>query len=165
MSDIFKQMLSRYEITTKNDERNAIHEIMQQTTLAGLYRAGFFDKAAFYGGTCLRIFHGLNRFSEDMDFSLLKKDEEFFIEKYFDSIINEFKALGRTVDIYKKEKTAKSHVESAFLKDNTDVYNIQFQTEPSIRIKLEVDTDPPLNFQTEHKLLLLPFSFMTRSGL
>ncbi len=162
MNDIFEQMLARYKIITKNDERNAIHEIMQQTTLAGLYRAGFFEKASFYGGTCLRIFHNLNRFSEDMDFSLLKKDENFLIDKYFDSILNEFKAIGRTVKIYKKEKSTKSQVESAFLKDNTDVYNIQFQNEPTIKIKLEVDTDPPLKFQTEHKLLLLPFSFMTR---
>ena len=162
MADIFDQMLSRYEILTKDDERNAKHEVMQQIALAGLYRAQFFDKAAFYGGTCLRIFHGLQRFSGDMDFSLLKKDEDFSIENYFDSIENEFKALGRKVEIYKKEKKEQSQVESAFLKDNTDIYNIQFQTEPSIKIKLEVDKDPPLLFQTEHKLLLLPFSFMTR---
>ena len=162
MADIFDQMLSRYEILTKDEERNAKHEVMQQIALAGLYRAQFFDKAAFYGGTCLRIFHGLQRFSGDMDFSLLKKDEDFSIENYFDSIENEFKALGRKVEIYKKEKKGQSQVESAFLKDNTDIYNIQFQTEPSIKIKLEVDKDPPLLFQTEHKLLLLPFSFMTR---
>jgi len=162
MADIFDQMLSRYEILTKDDERNAKHEVMQQIALAGLYRAQFFDKAAFYGGTCLRIFHGLQRFSGDMDFSLLKKDEDFSIENYFDSIENEFKALGRKVEIYKKEKKEQSQVESAFLKDNTDIYNIQFQTESSIKIKLEVDKDPPLLFQTEHKLLLLPFSFMTR---
>jgi predicted nucleotidyltransferase component of viral defense system len=162
MADIFDQMLSRYEILTRDEERNAKHEVMQQIALAGLYRAQFFDKAAFYGGTCLRIFHGLQRFSEDMDFSLLKKDEDFSIGNYFDSIENEFKALGRKVEIHKKEKKGKSQVESAFLKDNTDIYNIQFQTEPSIKIKLEVDKDPPLLFQTEHKLLLLPFSFMTR---
>jgi len=100
--------------------------------------------------------------SEDMDFSLLKKDEDFSIENYFDSIENEFIALGRKVEIYKKEKKGQSQVESAFLKDNTEIYNIQFQTETSIKIKLEVDKDPPLFFQTEHKLLLLPFSFMTR---
>ena len=162
MADIFEQMLSRYELLTRDDERNAKHEVMQQIALAGLYRSQFFDKAAFYGGTCLRIFHDLQRFSEDMDFSLLKKDENFSIENYFDSIETEFKALGRKVEIQKKEKKGKSQVESAFLKDNTDIYNIQFQTEPSIRIKLEVDKDPPLLFQTEYKLLLLPFSFMTR---
>ena len=162
MADIFEQMLSRYKLLTRDDERNAKHEVMQQIALAGLYRSRFFDKAAFYGGTCLRIFHDLQRFSEDMDFSLLKKDEDFSIENYFDSIENEFKALGRKVEIQKKEKKGKSQIESAFLKDNTDIYNIQFQTEPTIKIKLEVDKDPPLLFQTEHKLLLLPFSFMTR---
>lgn len=162
MKDIFDQMLSRYEILTKDDEKNAKHEIMQQVALSGLYRAQFFDKAAFYGGTCLRIFHDLQRFSEDMDFSLLRKDKAFSIENYFNSVENEFKALGRKVEIHKKNKKGRSQVESAFLKDRTDIYNIQFQTEPSIKIKIEVDTDPPLQFQTEHKLLLLPFSFMTR---
>lgn len=162
MAGIFDQMLSRYEILTTDDERNAKHEVMQQIALAGLYRSQFFDKAAFYGGTCLRIFHDLQRFSEDMDFSLLEKDEEFSIEDYFDSIENEFNALGRKVAIYKKEKQGQSQVESAFLKDNTDNYIVEFQTEPSIKIKLEVDKDPPLLFHTEHKLLLLPFSFMTR---
>ena len=162
MADIFDQMLSRYEIITQTDERNAIHEVMQQITLAGLYRGNFFDKAAIYGGTCLRIFHGLQRFSEDIDFSLIKKDEKFSIDNYFEPIVNEFNALGRKIVINKKEKKRESQVESAFLKDNTRIYNIQFQSEPSIKIKLEVDTNPPLNFQTEHKLLLLPFSFMTR---
>lgn len=162
MKDIFDQMLSRYEILTKDDEKNAKHEIMQQVALSGLYRAQFFDKAAFYGGTCLRIFHDLQRFSEDMDFSLLRKDKAFSIENYFNSVENEFKALGRKVEIHKKNIKERSQIESAFLKDRTDIYNIQFQTEPSIKIKIEVDTDPPLQFQTEHKLLLLPFSFMTR---
>ena len=77
MSTIFDQMLARYEIRTNDDYTNALHEVMQQITLAGLYRGGFFNKAAFYGGTCLRIFYGLQRFSEDMDFSLLQPDKNF----------------------------------------------------------------------------------------
>ena len=76
---IFDQMLGRYDIKTGQEKRNAMHEIMQEIALAGLYRGGFFDKAAFYGGTCLRIFHGLPRFSEDMDFSLTEKNAEFDI--------------------------------------------------------------------------------------
>ncbi len=159
---VFDQMLSRYEIKTNDDSINAHHEVMQQITLAGLYRGGFFDKAAFYGGTCLRIFYGMERFSEDMDFSLLQTDESFNLENYFETIINEFKALGRDVVINKKHKKSQTNVESAFLKDGTDIYNLQFKTERSIKIKIEVDTNPPLGFTTEHKLLLLPFSFMSR---
>lgn len=161
MADIFDQMLSRYEIRTTDDKRNAMYEVIQQIALAALYRGQFFNKAAFYGGTCLRIFHGLQRFSEDMDFSLLQPDVNFSIENYFDSVEKEFKALGRKIEIVKKIKKRDSNVESAFLKDNTEIYNIQFQTTPSIKIKLEIDTNPPLQFQIEHKLLLLPFSFMT----
>lgn len=160
--NIFDQMISRYEIRSKKERENATFEVMQQIALAGLYRGGFFNKAAFYGGTCLRIFHGIERFSEDMDFSLLEPDVDFHIEDYFPSIINEFAAAGKDVVISKKEKRALSRVESAFLKDNTKIYNLKFQTEKSIKIKIEVDIDPPLNFETEQKLLLLPYSFMTR---
>ena len=77
MSAVFDQMVSRYQIITEADKLNALHEVMQQIALAALNRAGFLENAAFYGGTCLRIFHDLPRFSEDMDFSLLKKDDSF----------------------------------------------------------------------------------------
>jgi predicted nucleotidyltransferase component of viral defense system len=159
---IFEQMLSRYEVKTSDDLLNAQHEVMQQIVLAGLFRGGFFNKAAFYGGTCLRIFYGLQRFSEDLDFSLLSKDSDFRLEDYFKAIHSEFKALGREVIITKKEKKIQTNVESAFLKDDTSVYNLQFSTERSIKIKIEVDVNPPVGFNTEHKLLLLPFSFMVR---
>ncbi|MCR5658430.1 MAG: nucleotidyl transferase AbiEii/AbiGii toxin family protein [Bacteroidales bacterium] len=155
-------MMSRYPMDTANDRRNATYEVMQQVVLAGLYRGGFFEHAAFYGGTCLRIFHGLERYSEDMDFSLLIKDEVFSLERYFPAIIDECRLLGREVEITRKDKRNFGKVESAFLKDNTDVYNITFQTEKSIRIKIEVDTMPPLQFETEQRLLLQPFSFMVR---
>lgn len=162
MNTIFEQMLSRYQIVSDKDRRNSIYEVMQQITLAGLYRGGFFDKAAFYGGTCLRIFHKLERFSEDMDFSLLSHDESFNLEEYFPAIIDEFSTLGRDVVITKKDKRSFGKVESAFLKDDTEVYDVAFQTEKGLKIKIEVDTKPPLNFQTEQKLLLHPYSFMTR---
>lgn len=161
MNNIFEQMLSRYPIISDKDRQNAIYEVMQQITLAGLYRGGFFNKAAFYGGTCLRIFHKLDRFSEDMDFSLLTTDSSFKLENYFPSIIDEFKMLGREIVITKKDKRNFNKVESAFLKDDTEVYDVAFQTEKSLKIKIEVDTQPPLKFQTEQKLLLHPFSFMT----
>ena len=159
---VFDRMFSRYSPATKVEKQNAIHEVMQEIALAGLYKSGFFNQAAFYGGTCLRIFHGLQRFSEDMDFSLLQPDENFSLENYFEPIISEFKALGKEIVINKKEKTAQTNVESAFLKENTAIYNLQFTTEKRIKIKIEVDTQPPPDFATEYKLLLLPFSFMTR---
>lgn len=162
MNNVFDQMLSQHNIVSEKDKRNAMFEVMQQITLAGLYRGGFFNKAAFYGGTCLRIFHKLERFSEDMDFSLLAYDDKFNLENYFPAIIEEFKTLGRDVVITKKDKKTFGKIESAFLKDDTAVYDVAFQTEKSIKIKIEVDTNPPMKFQTEQKLLLNPYSFMTR---
>ena len=105
-SEIYDSMLSRYDLTTEQNRKNATFEVNQQVILAGLYNAGFFESAAFYGGTCLRIFHGLQRFSEDMDFSLLTQDENFDFTKYFQPIIDTFALAGRTVEIKKKVKTA-----------------------------------------------------------
>ena len=161
-NEMYDNMLSRYDLSTKQQKQNAIFEVNQQIILAGLYAGSFFDVAAFYGGTCLRIFHGLQRFSEDMDFSLLAHNQEFDFSKYFQPIIDTFALVGREVEIKKKDKQTFGKVESAFLKDNTDVYDITFQTEKSIKIKIEVDTYPPLNFTTEQRLLIQPHSFMTR---
>ena len=162
MNDIYQKMLSNYDLSTAQQRRNAVFEVNQQIVLAGLNRGSFFDSAAFYGGTCLRIFHGLNRFSEDLDFSLTAPDDNFQFEKFFPYIVDEFAYLGRKVEIHKKEKRTFGRVESAFLKDDTDVYDLTFQTEKSIRIKIEVDTNPPMQFSAEDKLLLQPFSFMVR---
>ena len=161
-NEIYNSMLQGYPMNTEQQKRNAIFEVNQQVILAGLYNGGFFDEAAFYGGTCLRIFHGLQRFSEDMDFSLLAPSDNFDFTKYFQPIKDMFKIVGRDVEIKKKDKQNFGKVESAFLKDNTNVYDVSFQTEKSIRIKIEVDTNPPLKFNTEQKLLLLPKSFMTK---
>lgn len=162
MNALYERMLSAYDQSTDTGRRNAIYEVSQQLVLAGLSNGGFFDKAAFYGGTCLRIFHGLDRFSEDMDFTLLKENRSFNFEQYFQPVIDQFSVVGRNVEIKKKDKKNFGKVESAFLKDNTDVYDISFQTERSIKVKIEVDIVPPMKFSTEQKLLLQPMSFMTR---
>ena len=144
---------------------------MQQIALAGLERSGFFEKAAFYGGTALRIFYGLNRFSEDIDFSLLKEDATFSLDKHLVSVQTEFESLGMKVSIKEKQKSLKNNIESAFLKSDTlwkelILENIIPQNglkeKPNIKIKLEVDIQPPPAFDTEEKLLLKPFSFYVK---
>lgn len=162
MNDVFSQMLASHRMPGADGERNALYEVMQQVALAGLARGGFFHEAAFYGGTCLRLFHGLKRYSEDMDFSLIAKNPAFQFENYFPAIIEEARLLGREVTITKKDKRNFGRVESAFLKDTTDVYNLNFQTEHSLKIKIEVDTNPPMAFETEQKLMIQPYSFMVR---
>ena len=162
MNSLFDQMLAAHTMPGDEGKRNALYEVMQQVALAGLARGGFFTEAAFYGGTCLRLFYGLQRYSEDMDFTLLSANPNFCFENYFPAIIEEARLLGREVNITKKDKRSFGRVESAFLKDTTDVYNLNFQTERSLKIKIEVDTQPPLLFQTEQKLLVQPYSFMVR---
>lgn len=159
----YESMLAAY----RNDggstaTMNAEQEVCQKIALAGLHRGGFFDHAAFYGGTCLRMFYGLPRFSEDMDFSLTQKRDDIHLENYFDAIREEFNLAGFDITITKKEKKAFGKVESAFLKENTEAYDIKFQTKKTVKVKIELDTDPPLLFNTEQKLLMQPYSFMVR---
>jgi hypothetical protein len=161
------------EFNPKNEEEvlDAMREIMQEIALAGLSRTDFFDKAAFYGGTALRIFHNLNRYSEDLDFSLLASNPDFSLEPYFSAIITEFESLGITVSINEKEKKHQSAIDSAFLKSETIweelvlediVKQAGVSSNKNIKIKIEVDRMPPLNFQTEENLLLKPFSFYVK---
>ena len=159
---IFDEMVEALHPRNKDERESAQQEVMQQIALYGLYRGGFFDHAAFYGGTCLRIFHNLQRYSEDMDFTQTEKDPNIHLENYFSQIIEAFKLTGREVIIKKKDKKTFGKVESAFLKDNTDVYDIAFQTENTPKVKIELDTNPPLGFETEQKSLLKPFATMIR---
>lgn len=159
---IFDDLVEQYHPMTDDARESAQREVMQKIALAGLNRGGFFEHAAFYGGTCLRIFHGLNRFSEDMDFSLIEKNSNVHIENYFQPIVDEFRAIGMPVEIVKKDKKAFGRVESAFLKEDTEAYDIKFQTRKMLKVKIELDTNPPLQFSTEQRLLMQPYSFSVR---
>lgn len=170
---MIKEWISQYDPKNTDAVLSALREIMQEVALAGLSRTNFFEKAAFYGGTSLRIFYGLDRFSEDLDFSLLQENPDFSLEPYFDTIIDEFKAIGMQVSIREKEKIEKTNIDSAFLKSETEwkelvLENIVKQegikpTNRIVKIKIEVDRRPPLGFNTENKLLTRPFSFYVKS--
>lgn len=175
---MIKEWIEEYNPKNEEEILSALREIMQEVALAGLSRTDFFEKAAFYGGTALRIFYGLDRYSEDLDFSLLEVNPDFTLEPYFSAILQEFEALGIHVSIKEKVKTKKSSVDSAFLKAETIWKEIVLEdiikqtgvrSNKNIKIKIEVDRNPPLKFSTEEKLLIRPFSFyvncFTRSSL
>lgn len=168
---MIKEWLESYNPKNKEEAQSALREIMQEIALAGLQRSNFFDKAAFYGGTALRIFHNLDRFSEDLDFSLLQPEQDFSLEKYQHAIVNEFASLGMTVSISEKQKVKQNNINSAFLKSETLWRELKLETiipqngldtKANIKIKIEVDTEPPLGFKTEEKLLVKPFSFYVK---
>ena len=159
----FDSMVAEFRQKNAADERNAIHEVMQQIALAGLARGGFFQKAAFYGGTCLRLLHDMHRFSDDMDFSLLEPDRDFHFEDYFPAVVEEFKLAGKDVEIKMKHKGQPSAIESAFLKESSDVFDIGFTTEKRQKVKIEVDIDPPPKFSTEMCVLNEPRSCIVRA--
>ncbi|MCR5863403.1 nucleotidyl transferase AbiEii/AbiGii toxin family protein [Flavobacterium sp. J372] len=166
---MIKEWIGEYEPKNSEDVLSALREIMQEVALAGLSRTNFFEKAAFYGGTALRIFYGLDRFSEDLDFSLLKADPDFSLEPYFDAIVAEFESVGMKVSIREKNKKEKTNIDSAFLKSETEWKELVLEdivkqagikpTNRGMKIKIEVDRQPPPGFATEMKLLTRPFSF------
>lgn len=155
---LFDSMVENYAPKSAAERLAVQQEVMQLIALSGLARGGFFEKAAFYGGTCLHLFYGMERFSEDMDFSLLKPDPMFDFESYFPAIKEEFALAGKEVEIQLKHKGQPSSIESAFLKESSEVFRIGFTTQKQIKVKIEVDIDPPQGFSTEQKLLIKPVS-------
>lgn len=166
MNNIISQMLSKHEIKNINDEINALKEIIQEIVLSGLSRGGFFDNAAFYGGTALRIFYNLDRFSEDLDFALISPNKDFNLGKYFTYIEKELKAYGLNLEVNIKEKSNDSNISSAFVKGDTLEHILKFFPNAEnheynhilkkIKIKFEVDINPPSGATYEEKYKLLP---------
>ena len=164
------QMIEKYSCKNTDEYKNALKEVIQEVALCGLSRGGFFKKAAFYGGTALRIFYGLDRFSEDMDFSLVSKDDSFQLDSYFSYLKNELLANGFELYVERKEKSAESAVQSAFIKGGTLTHLLKIVPSSEkilgitdaelIKIKFEIDTNPPDGavFETKYSLLPIPYA-------
>ncbi len=172
MHDAVRSMLGRYECRSRSDYVNALREILQELALLGLWRAKFFEHAAFYGGTALRVLYGLDRYSEDLDFSLLNPNPSFTLGAYGDALRREINSFGFGVEFESRSKSQANVIESAFLKANTyrqlmvieapeellrDLHPAKY-----LKVKLEVDTEPPRGFETESQYVLLPFPFSVR---
>jgi hypothetical protein len=173
MHEAIARMLARYEPKSVDQSVRALREIIQEVALLGLWRAKFFEHAAFYGGTALRILYGLDRFSEDLDFSLLAPSPDFSLARYSASLEEELLAFGFNVRVEMVDKAVKSAVQSAFLKANTrnellvieageDLAG-QIPAGQVLKVKIEVDTDPPPCFTTSTRYLLQPIPFAVRS--
>jgi Nucleotidyl transferase AbiEii toxin, Type IV TA system len=173
MQDAVHRMLERYDIRTADEGIRALREIIQECALLGLWRAKFFEHSAFYGGTALRILYGIDRFSEDLVFTLLRPQPRFSLAPFLNALEKELLALGFDVTLDLRSKVVTTTVESAFLKANTLSHPLRIgipagvadsiPENQTIRIKLEVDRDPPSGFETESRYLLLPVPFAVRS--
>lgn len=169
MNEALTAMFEKYNCVSRTDYENAFKEIIQELALLGLWRTKFFEHAAFYGGTALRILYGLDRFSEDLDFSLLSANREFRLAPYLAGIGDELKSTGIAVEIIEKVKSVETFIDSAFIKADTREHFLRIAVPDSIasqvgrkdrlRIKIEVDTDPPSGFEVESKTLLQPIPF------
>lgn len=169
-----ESMLERYSLNSILDYKNAVKEIVQEIALLGLWRAKFFEKAGFYGGTALRILYQLDRFSEDLDFSLLTPDPEFDLKNYEKAVQDELWSFGFEASVQKKVKSTLSAVDSAFIKLNTvqhllliglpDKISKRMHQDEVMTVRLEIDTDPPEDgASAESRYLLLPVPFSVKS--
>lgn len=166
MLHTLKSLLNKYELKTAGDYQVALREIIQQIALLGLWRAKFYEHAAFYGGTALRIFYGLPRYSEDLDFSLVSTNQKFSLTHYMNSIQTELQSFGFSVKIHSKEKKRHSKIESAFVKAETIQNLVYIEASEDLlvslprnsilKVKIEVDTDPPPYASYDMKTLLIP---------
>jgi predicted nucleotidyltransferase component of viral defense system len=169
MQTILNQMINEHEAVNINDQKNAIKEVIQEIVLCGLSRVGFFNEVAFYGGTALRIFCGLDRFSENLDFSLFSPNNNFSFDPYIPGLINELNAYGLKLEIDVNEKSKDSDIKSAFIKSNTKELMLKFYPNhvnlnligknELVKVKFEVDTTPPMHASIEYKFRQLPIPY------
>ncbi len=166
MNKVIQQRFESYNCQNEDAEKNAIKEITQEIALSSLYHAGFFTKAAFMGGTALRILHGLNRFSEDMDFTLINPDPDFVIGPYITKLVENMESYGYRIRISGRDH-ANSTVKSRFIKEDSVVNIVSFEHvknfQWTISIKIEIDINPPAGGATEIKLVEFPDDFNVRA--
>ena len=173
MNEVLQAMLKGYPLDSTENCENAVKEIVQEIVLLGLWRAKFFEHAAFYGGTALRILHRLNRYSEDLDFSLLKPDRDFQLRKYHQAVSAELISLGFEADVESISKHDAQNIDSSFVKLNTAKHFLivsapqelvrRIHHQANIKVKFEIDIDPPLGFSTEGIQIFRPAPFTVRT--
>ncbi|MBM3198486.1 MAG: nucleotidyl transferase AbiEii/AbiGii toxin family protein [Chlamydiae bacterium] len=172
MNEAIKQMLEKYECHTWQDYEQALREVLQEVILVALWRGKFFEHAAFYGGTALRIFYHLDRFSEDLDFTLLVPDPHWSWASFEAVVKQELASFGFEVSFMEKEKKTGTAIKSAFLKTGTvqELIKIGIRTpllkgvhpDRLIRIRVEVDTDPIAELTYEQKFLSQPIAISVK---
>jgi predicted nucleotidyltransferase component of viral defense system len=172
MNHPLDSLLARYSLATLQDYERALREVVQELALLGLWRAKFYEHAAFYGGTALRVFHHLPRFSEDLDFSLIEPLPSFRLDPFLSAIRDELSAYGFTFEVEKKQKAIETAIESAFIKGGTRINLLRIGTPEflseklpalqQVRVKLEIDTNPPPDASFEVHTSLLPIPFQVR---
>jgi predicted nucleotidyltransferase component of viral defense system len=163
MIEIIQQRLGRYQAANPHDQERAVKEILQEVALYALWRADFFEVAAFQGGTSLRILHRLPRFSEDLDFILKEPDRAFDWKRYLDPLMAGLKEFGLQSEVLDKSRMDQV-IKKAVLKDGSisQQLNLNFLQGPAdrkLRIKLEIDVDPPAGSGFEYSYLDFPLDF------
>jgi len=135
-----EKMLNRFDLKSGEDYREALRKIIQEIALLGLGRSKFFEHAAFYGGTCLRILYGLERFSENLDFSLLKPNSNFDWTKYNRAVQTELESYGFETSILTKEKLSETSILSTFIKTGTYMQILKIEPSQALENQMQKGT-------------------------
>ena len=163
MIDLIQKRLSSYHSSSPVEEENALKEIVQEIILFALWQADFFEVAAFQGGTSLRILNGLSRFSEDIDFILLESDPAFSWQTYLAKLTETCEKFGVSPEALDKNQLDRN-VRTAIIKDDSiaNQLNLSFMNNPGgrkLKIKLEIDCNPPAGSGFEYTYLDFPVDF------
>jgi hypothetical protein len=147
---------------------NDVREYLQARILGVLQRRGAMIPLAFQGGTALRFLFATARYSEDLDFSLERKAENYDFRAYLRAVQNEFSSEGYEVKVKVSDKRV---VHNAFVRFPGLPFELGLSTDrrQSISVKLEVDTRPPagavLDTTVVRRYLLLQLQHHDRSSL
>jgi len=163
MIELIQTRLDSYKATGPVEEAQATKEILQEVALYSLWRAGFFEVAAFQGGTSLRILHKLPRFSEDLDFILKEPDPDFDWNSYLDKLLSGLQEFGLQSEALDKSRMDQ-RVKKALLKDNSvsnqlDLAFFRGNEDQKLKIKLEIDVNPPEGSGYDYSYLDFPLDF------
>jgi predicted nucleotidyltransferase component of viral defense system len=165
MNEIITERLSEYDVQSAEEELNAIKEITQEIILYALSKTSFFNHAHFCGGTALRIIHGLNRFSEDLDFTTNAVETNFQFNDYMDEVLLTLKQYG--LDMKIKKSKDDTFVKTRELKEDSEKWTLSFPSNgqlTKVLIKLEIDTNPPFGAEETKANLDFPLLHQVKVG-
>jgi predicted nucleotidyltransferase component of viral defense system len=134
-----------------NDKLNLLREYLQACALRSLHESGAFRNLSFVGGTALRFLHGLPRFSEDLDFSLVNS-ESYAPIAWLEKLKRDFILQGFPTEItWNDRKTVHTAwIKIAGLLAEADIVQ---RPEQILSIKLEIDTNPPSGAMLETRIV------------
>jgi hypothetical protein len=165
--DTIVSRLAAYKPDSNETRFQAAQEITQEIILASLAETPFFDNAVFIGGTSLRILYGLDRYSEDLDFHVIKKDMGFRWKPYLGAVKE--KTIPYGYYLKAEDKSKPDDIEKrAYITDKSICQKLKIKgpdesAAAEVSIKLEYNGDPPTGCKIITRTLNYPLSCVIKT--